>query len=649
MHQLTMFFILTRLPPHAAPSLTFMPIITPKSYAIGLLILWSSIWILKRRQDISNDVYLASFLASWLSDFVLPRSSNSNEVRLSTFEVASKMARGSIFSLAVPVFAYLYQCFNKVAVSSHPEKAVCSLVDSFLFCHPYFFFGFEKKQPSPQSEAPKKKIKKPIILDNPYSLPRQSTLPTLPLRCSSSKSLKSSSVMSLATRPCPDTTIWSSPRRYPQQYLLNILKTRCHHFCGRLIRFKFEDPSAVPSPLEMTFPESFNHPTEGLSYLMPFKTYIDSLFEGEDSIFEGKDAQAVIDKFENGRELLVLGQVKAKSIGTPSHSMSSEYSASVSNYPQEESKNDVIEVEDEDDDLYDYTPLSNCSPKSQSSSHSIMSTTLSGSPKPDSIIFVCSFLFLAINIFCHVLFSFLIFRIASFKVCHISFCHGYFKDHVSSTNLRQAASSNLPPSSAPQVQSPREVSFDDLVDPTELEELIARIEKPPAQSNHISSSEVASHIQRGLLLSLNPLYEKVKTLVKCLALWAKVADTSSGDVSLRELEAQYEEKQAKFEEMTNSYIKMVSSVSKLTKRVSSLEEEITRTKEQLKKLESELSSCKAKQSSSQNDLVKCSESVSNFEKDLQAAIDAVEQRKKKSAHYDAVKEALDATRASLMN
>ncbi|KAG5556088.1 hypothetical protein RHGRI_006647 [Rhododendron griersonianum] len=39
-----------------------------------------------------------------------------------------------------------------------------------------------------------------------------------------------------------------------------------------------------------------------------------------------------------------------------------------------------------------------------------------------------------------------------------------------------------------------EASFDDLMDPVELEELIARIEKPPVQSNPLSSSEAAVHI-----------------------------------------------------------------------------------------------------------------------------------------------------------
>ncbi|KAH7838033.1 hypothetical protein Vadar_021226 [Vaccinium darrowii] len=770
-----------------------------------------SLWDLHR---ISGLPILGEFYEDWLSGFVLPHSSNSNEVRPSTFVAASKMAKGSIFSLAVPVLTCLYQCFNKVVVSSHPGKyavhgpfqyffgwislyfqktysrgsgspsdfgerffpylglignqatgdfylnkspyaqtlfvysdnyyprALTSedeprgrikdddnlspFLLSYLVClrpgiltfkfgssflrEPYapnryarqFGFGqacpkvvdvscraalssdpplfyyqwcemmrrrtnvvielpspqfraratepyacwwiassfvilqfspdLKRKQPNPQSKTPKKKTKKPTILDSPYSPPRYNALLS---GCSSNKSTNSSPLMSLPTRPCLDTTTKPSPRRYPRQYLLNILETRCHNFCGKLIRFEFEDPKTIPSPLELTFPESS-------SPLEQFRVYIDSLFEGEDSIFEGRggrDAQAVVDKFENGYELLVLGRVKAKSIGTPSHSPPSEYSASVSNYSREESVNDVIEIEDEDDDLYDYTPLSNCSPKSQSPDHSIMSLTPSGSPKHDGL--------------------------SPSKSATSPSAMVTSKEHVSSTNSWHAASSNLLPSSTPQIQNPGEVSLNDLVDPAELEGLIVRIEKPPAQSNPISSNEAAGHIQKGLLLSLqsstisiddiisrtngvisilkgfsvdlSPLYEKVKTLVKCSALWAQVADTSNGDAPLGELEAQYEEKQAKFEEMTNSYGEMSSSVSKLTKHISNLEEEVIRTREQLKKLESELSSCKAKQSSSQNDLINCSENISIFEKNLEAAKDAVEQRKKKGTHYDAVK------------
>ncbi|KAF7153839.1 hypothetical protein RHSIM_Rhsim01G0139000 [Rhododendron simsii] len=252
-----------------------------------------------------------------------------------------------------------------------------------------------------------------------------------------------------------------------------------------------------------------------------------------------------------------------------------------------------------------------------------------------------------------------------------------FKDHASSKNSWQATPSKSLPSLTPQVQSTGEASFDDLIDPVELEGLIARIEKPPVQSIPLSSNEAAVHIQKGLFISLqsstisiediitqsngiisilksfkvdlSSLYEKVKALVKYSVLWTKVSGTSDKDVSLEELEAQYEVKKTNFEEMGSSYEEMASSVSKLSERVTSLEEEVARTKELLKKLESELSSCKAKHSSSQSDLTKYSETISNSEKDLHVALDVLEQCKKKSAHYDAVKEALDAARASLMN
>lgn len=58
-----------------------------------------------------------------LAGFVLSHSSN--EMRSRTFVMASKMARGLLFSLAIPVFTYLYHCFNRVVASSTPgEKAI---------------------------------------------------------------------------------------------------------------------------------------------------------------------------------------------------------------------------------------------------------------------------------------------------------------------------------------------------------------------------------------------------------------------------------------------------------------------------------------------------------------------------------------------
>ncbi|KAF7151318.1 hypothetical protein RHSIM_Rhsim02G0153100 [Rhododendron simsii] len=545
----------------------------------------------------SSHLQESIWLFCWLSGFVLPHSSN--EVRSSTFVMASKMTRGLLCSLAIPVLAYLYHCFNKVANTSIPgKKAVYGPFQYSLDGYPFIF--------------------QRLIL--------------------------------MAIRQMRDLL---------QEDILKILESKCRQFCGTPVHFEVENPEAL--------------------------TLI--LSDGKDSILEGKDVPAVLNIFEKGRELLVLGRVKA-SIEAHSLPLSSEYSASASNLSRGQSKHDSQgetndednESEDETDELYNYTPLSDCSPKSafkgitsclhtesfllilfahlcftffpsHPSSHSTISTAPIESPKPIGSLPSKS--------------------ATSFAAM------ATFKDHASPKNSWQATPSKSLPSLTPQVQSTGEASFDDLMDPVELEGLIARIEKPPVQSIPLSSNEAAVHIQKGLFISLqsptistediitqsngiisilksfkvdlSSLYEKVKALVKYSVLWTKVSSTSDKDVALRELEAQYEVKKTNFDEMASSYEEMASSVSKLSERVTSLEEEIAPTKELLKKLESELSSCNAKHSSSQSDLTKYSETISKSEEDLHVALDIVDQCKKKSAHYDAVKEALDAARASLMN
>ncbi|XP_028087432.1 uncharacterized protein LOC114288144 [Camellia sinensis] len=69
----------------------------------------------QRKDKIPDDVYLSGFLASWLSKFVFPHSSG--EIRPTTFHVATKMAGGTLFSLAIPVLAYLYHSLGKMASS----------------------------------------------------------------------------------------------------------------------------------------------------------------------------------------------------------------------------------------------------------------------------------------------------------------------------------------------------------------------------------------------------------------------------------------------------------------------------------------------------------------------------------------------------
>ncbi|KAH7859948.1 hypothetical protein Vadar_007393 [Vaccinium darrowii] len=66
-------------------------------------------------------VYLAAFLACWLCKFVLPIES-CEVIRPGVFKVASMMARGERFSLAIPVLASIYRGLNDIANSSEPWK-----------------------------------------------------------------------------------------------------------------------------------------------------------------------------------------------------------------------------------------------------------------------------------------------------------------------------------------------------------------------------------------------------------------------------------------------------------------------------------------------------------------------------------------------
>ncbi|XP_028123815.1 uncharacterized protein LOC114320914 isoform X2 [Camellia sinensis] len=74
----------------------------------------------QRKDRIPDDVYLSGFLASWHSRFVFSHSSG--EIRPTTFHAATKMTGGTLFSLAIPVLAYLYHSFSKMASSPSPGK-----------------------------------------------------------------------------------------------------------------------------------------------------------------------------------------------------------------------------------------------------------------------------------------------------------------------------------------------------------------------------------------------------------------------------------------------------------------------------------------------------------------------------------------------
>ncbi|CAL5414251.1 unnamed protein product [Camellia sinensis] len=106
----------------------------------------------QRKDRIPDDVYLSGFLASWLSGFVFPHSSG--EIRPTTFHVATKMAGGTLFSLAIPILAYLYHCLGKMASSSSPGKENIQGPLHYLFGWISLYFVKTYSHGDPQSICP---------------------------------------------------------------------------------------------------------------------------------------------------------------------------------------------------------------------------------------------------------------------------------------------------------------------------------------------------------------------------------------------------------------------------------------------------------------------------------------------------------------
>ena len=73
-------------------------------------------------QSPSDETNLAAFFAWWLCKFVLPNK-KVNHVRSSVFKVASLMAHGKNFSLAVPVLASIYCSLREISTSSNLSVA----------------------------------------------------------------------------------------------------------------------------------------------------------------------------------------------------------------------------------------------------------------------------------------------------------------------------------------------------------------------------------------------------------------------------------------------------------------------------------------------------------------------------------------------
>jgi len=64
--------------------------------------------------NLKQEVHLAAFLSCWLCIFVFP-SKKGSYIRPGTFKIVSRMARGDVFSLAVPVLASIYNGLNRIS------------------------------------------------------------------------------------------------------------------------------------------------------------------------------------------------------------------------------------------------------------------------------------------------------------------------------------------------------------------------------------------------------------------------------------------------------------------------------------------------------------------------------------------------------
>jgi hypothetical protein len=87
--------------------------------------------ILKVSEKAKEETWLAALLSCWLGEFVFP-GKEANLIRPGTFKVASSMARGKKYCLAVPVLATIYKGLNDIASSSAPSKCDATFPAHYL-------------------------------------------------------------------------------------------------------------------------------------------------------------------------------------------------------------------------------------------------------------------------------------------------------------------------------------------------------------------------------------------------------------------------------------------------------------------------------------------------------------------------------------
>nr|GMC58035.1 ABC transporter G family member 11 [Ipomoea batatas] len=105
-------------------------------------------------QNLEQEVYLAAFLACWLCTFVLPGNPTAT-IRLETFNMACKMAKGIKVCLAPPVLASIYYGLNSISESISPGQMGTPFPIHYVYGWLSAYFNTHFKTPSLMSSSPK--------------------------------------------------------------------------------------------------------------------------------------------------------------------------------------------------------------------------------------------------------------------------------------------------------------------------------------------------------------------------------------------------------------------------------------------------------------------------------------------------------------
>ncbi|XP_028059693.1 uncharacterized protein LOC114263376 [Camellia sinensis] len=396
----------------------------------------------------------------------------------------------------------------------------------------------------------------------PYSRARSSSSP-IALEASSLQRMDNS-------RPL----IAPSRSSYSASDLLHLFEDMCNSQFK--MRFSFEQADSGPqfSSLAKLFPEtmSISDCTGTSQPTVATKTPMDQFCTYLYSFLEDKDENMIQELFEgDGYELTALGRIRIKSVEIPSPTKSFDCSLNGSN--------------ESEDEFYDYTPLLDGTPTKMSklpsanvafSSPSNESSKLLEKGTAPQTSPAASHMPLATfkGILIHSLYL-ILFHYNPWFTCGN---HNLFSPTPKS---QQKITSN----------TLEEVDvLADLLEANGVNKLFDKLEAPFASSGlllGISSNEAATHIQKGLTISLQSMtdvngmiavannvfmilkslgvdfisfYEKVKIFLGCFALKTQLADSSN--LSIAEFEAQYYEKKLHFDKVSGEHEQLSTSIIK---------------------------------------------------------------------------------------